>query len=347
MSLRGGYQIINLDNREFSTEQGNVEKYEDVYKNLLNSHAKFIVLSGLNMDGIKWGDREAIFYEQQNGDGVYFQAELRRIWNTANKTCTTKYINIFPDDTVKMTVDSFIYEPDNDTKLNSTSTNAVENKVIYNEFRKVYYNNGSQKLTAPLNMGSHPVFNNDSEDNTYIFEDGSGELSILKAGYKLYPALIDNNTVLTKGGFRVIDDSTFYLGIADLAINSSGSGSPIVSNMNCSVLATRHSLTLNGYFDIDSSDGAEDAVITFFGDTKTGIDNIIGTTRHSLNQAKYNMNIVARVPSASSDYDVINPNITFSLNSDGSNLSINVSCDKRNFYLPGGSRLYFTCIFNI
>ncbi|MBO5424431.1 MAG: hypothetical protein J6A25_02860 [Lachnospiraceae bacterium] len=157
MSLRGGYQIINLDNREFSTSLGNTEKYEDIYKNLLNSHAKFIVLSGLNMDGIKWGDREAIFYEQQNGDGIYFQAELRRIWNTSDKTCTTKYINIYSDDTVKMTVDTFIYEPDNDKELNDTSTNAVENKVIKAEFGKVYYLDGSQKTTAPLNLGSSTI----------------------------------------------------------------------------------------------------------------------------------------------------------------------------------------------
>lgn len=142
MSLRGGYQIINLDNREFSTERMNREKYPEIYYNLLNSHAKFIILSGLNMDGIKWNDREAIFYERELDGVTYFQAEIRRIWDTANKTCTTKFINIMPDDIVYLHAESFIYEPDNDKALDENSTNAVENKVITNEFKEVMYRNG-------------------------------------------------------------------------------------------------------------------------------------------------------------------------------------------------------------
>lgn len=284
MSLRGGYQIINLDNREFSTEQGNVEKYEDIYKNLLNSHAKFIVLSGLNMDGIKWGDREAIFYELQNGDGMYFQAELRRIWNTANKTCTTKYINIYPNDTVKMTVDTFIYEPDNDKSLNDISTNAVENKVIYNEFRKVYYNDGSQRLTAPFNMGNYPKFTSISTIEPYQFRWGNNKLANIEAGSIV--ANLDGNydnvsdsLVMTKGSYKILDKVFYTTGVKIFTTSAYNGEKPFADEVVGDITVTRHNLTLHcgfGKWDGDIKENSSDLKVNLSSEIVNAIENIIG-----------------------------------------------------------------------
>lgn len=131
MSLKGGYQIINLKNREFSTTANNMEYYKDIYFNLLNSHAKMIIVSGLNMDGVKYNDYETIFYEvEQPEDNAYFQCIARRIWNTKDYKCITKYINIYSDDRVMCTQEEFTYEILPDGKMSLTSTNALQNKVI-------------------------------------------------------------------------------------------------------------------------------------------------------------------------------------------------------------------------
>ena len=42
MSLRGGYHIIDLKNKPFSSTDETEYIYKDMYKNLLNSNAKFI-----------------------------------------------------------------------------------------------------------------------------------------------------------------------------------------------------------------------------------------------------------------------------------------------------------------
>lgn len=130
MSLKGGYQIINLKNKEFNSEMSNPERYPDIYFNMVNSHAKMIIVSGLNMDGVKYNDYETIFYEKDDGEGMYFQAIARRIWNTRDYKCITKYINIFNDDRVTCTQDEFVYEILPDGELSLTSTNALQNKVI-------------------------------------------------------------------------------------------------------------------------------------------------------------------------------------------------------------------------
>ena len=137
MSLKGGYQIINLKNLEFNSEMGNSERYPDIYFNMVNSHAKMIIVSGLNMDGVKYNDYETIFYEKDDGDGMYFQAIARRIWNTRDYKCITKYINIFNDDRVTCSQEEFVYEILPDGEFSLTSTNALQNKVITEKFNDI------------------------------------------------------------------------------------------------------------------------------------------------------------------------------------------------------------------
>ena len=140
MSLKGGYQIINLKNREFSTTRNNMEYYKDIFFNLLNSHAKMIIVSGLNMDGVKYNDYETIFYEvEQPDDNPYFQCIARRIWNTKDYKCITKYINIYYDDRVMCTQEEFTYEILPDGEMSLTSTNALQNKVITKNFNDIRY----------------------------------------------------------------------------------------------------------------------------------------------------------------------------------------------------------------
>ena len=138
MSLKGGYQIINLKNKEFNSSMNNSEYYKDIYFNMVNSHAKMIIVSGLNMDGVKYNDYETIFYEvEQPDDNPYFQCIARRIWNTKDYKCITKYINIYSDDRVTCTQEEFIYEILPDGELSITSTNALQNKVITKNINRI------------------------------------------------------------------------------------------------------------------------------------------------------------------------------------------------------------------
>ena len=154
MSLKGGYQIINLKNKEFNSSMNNSEYYKDIYFNMVNSHAKMIIVSGLNMDGVKYNDYETIFYEvEQPDDNPYFQCIARRIWNTKDYKCITKYINIYSDDRVICTQEEFIYEILPDGELSLTSTNALQNKVITKNINRIDEVNSQQesKITDLIN----------------------------------------------------------------------------------------------------------------------------------------------------------------------------------------------------
>lgn len=137
MSLKGGYQIIDLKNEPFDTVRGTTNYYKNIYHDIANSHAKMIIISGLNMDGVKYNDYEVIFYEVREGDDILYQCILRRIWETLNYKCFTKFCTIYPDDTVKCTVDEFVYEILPDAELNPLSDNAVQNSVIAKKFDEV------------------------------------------------------------------------------------------------------------------------------------------------------------------------------------------------------------------
>lgn len=180
MSLKGGYQIINLKNLEFNSEMGNSERYPDIYFNMVNSHAKMIIVSGLNMDGVKYNDYETIFYEKDDGDGMYFQAIARRIWNTRDYKCITKYINIFSDDRVTCSQDEFVYEILPDGELSLTSTNALQNKVITKNINEIndkidVLNDKTNIVTieVPVNIYGSTPYEPIPEDSTTSVSNGT------------------------------------------------------------------------------------------------------------------------------------------------------------------------------
>lgn len=181
MSLKGGYQIINLKNREFSTTRNNMEYYKDIFFNLLNSHAKMIIVSGLNMDGVKYNDYETIFYEvEQPDDNPYFQCIARRIWNTKDYKCITKYINIYSDDRVMCTQEEFVYEILPDGELSLTSTNAVQNKVITKNINEIndkidVLNDKTNIVTieVPVNIYGSTPYEPIPEDSTTSVSNGT------------------------------------------------------------------------------------------------------------------------------------------------------------------------------
>lgn len=101
MSLKGGYQIIDLKLKDFNSTLQNIFIYPELYNEIVNSNAKMIIISGLNLDGVKYNDFEVVFYETNiDGENCY-QAILRRNWDTKNSVVTTKYITIYPNDVVK------------------------------------------------------------------------------------------------------------------------------------------------------------------------------------------------------------------------------------------------------
>lgn len=174
MSLKGGYQIIDLKSKPFDSREGTSHTFPELFDDLKNSNAKMIIISGLNMDGVKYNDYDVIFYEvEENNDTMYYQAVLRRIWTPIDYTCTTKYISVYNDDKVKITQDTFIYKTLPDDDLDDESTNAVQNKVITEHFTQHEFHlsflddkqleylklDGSRKMTGAINMNSHSIYN--------------------------------------------------------------------------------------------------------------------------------------------------------------------------------------------
>lgn len=172
MSLKGGYQIIDLKCKPFDSREGTSHTFPELFDDLKNSNAKMIIISGLNMDGVKYNDYDVIFYEvEEDFEPMYYQAVLRRIWTPIDYTCTTKYISIYNDDKVKITQDTFIYEILPDKELSLDSTNAVQNKAItkvlqdysmrlieLESYQPEYLKlDGSRPMTGVLNMGSHKI----------------------------------------------------------------------------------------------------------------------------------------------------------------------------------------------
>ena len=191
MSMRGGYQIINLDNVPFNSSDMNAFTYREMYYNLLNSNSKLIILSGLNMDGVKYADNDVVFYEV---DGVsnypIFQAVIRLTWNQAEHTCTTRYVNIqsaeeepysWKDAKVWLSADTIIYE-DVDQALDIDSEKALANKVVTENINRL-----------------------DAEDTTFLKLDGSREMT----GSLVLPQVAKGEKSITQigGVFRVNNKS--------------------------------------------------------------------------------------------------------------------------------------------
>lgn len=206
MSMRGGYQIINLDNVPFNSEDMNPFTYRQMYYNLLNSNSKLIILSGLNMDGVKYADNDVVFYEVEGeSDYPIFQAVLRLTWNQAEHTCTTRYINIqsaeeepysWKDAKVWLSADTIIYE-NVDQALDIDSEKAIANKVVTENINRL-----------------------DAEDETFLKLDGSREMT----GSLVLPQVASGQRSITQSGsvFRVNNKSgspVIFDGVATPASN--------------------------------------------------------------------------------------------------------------------------------
>ena len=207
MSMRGGYQIIDLDNFKFSSSDENHNIYRNMYYNLLNSNAKLIMLSGLYMDNSQYSDMDVIFYETDMEDTYpTFQAVLRITWNTTAHTCTTRYVNIASNNTgeknswkdakVWLSANTIIYE-DVDQALDILSSKAIANKVVTENINRL-----------------------DAEDETFLKLDGSREMT----GSLVLPQVASGQRSITQSGsvFRVNNKSgspVIFDGVATPASN--------------------------------------------------------------------------------------------------------------------------------
>lgn len=236
MSMRGGYQIINLDNVPFKSDDMNTFIYREMYYNLLNSNSKLIILSGLNMDGVKYADNDVVFYEVEGeSDYPIFQAVLRLTWNQAEHTCTTRYVNIqsaeeepysWKDAKVWISADTVIYE-DVDQELNIDSEKAIANKVVTENINRL-----------------------DEEDITFLKLDGSREMT----GSLVLPQVSSGEKSITQSGsvFRVNNKSggpVIFDGVATPASNEHAANKKYVDDKIKTVIPPIYDET-----DIDTND---------------------------------------------------------------------------------------------
>ena len=150
MSMRGGYQIIDLKNVPLYSGflQDNGENHihvKGIYYNLYHSNAKMILLSGLNMDNKPHRDYEIIPYEEDNE----FRAILKKVWNTDKHMVYTYFLHIASDDDVYITYEELDYDRV-DTEFSEDSNVAIANSTV------------TRKVNAL-----------DAEDLTFVKLDGS------------------------------------------------------------------------------------------------------------------------------------------------------------------------------
>ena len=232
MSMRGGYQIINLDNIPFKSDDMNTFTYREMYYNLLNSNSKLIILSGLNMDGVKYADNDVVFYEiDGESDYPIFQAVLRLTWNQAEHTCTTRYVNIqsaeeepysWKDAKVWLSASTIIYE-DVDQALDIDSEKAIANKVVTENIDRL-----------------------DEEDTTFLKLDGSREMT----GSLVLPQVASGQRSITQSGsvFRVNNKSgspVIFDGMATPSSNEHGANKKYVDDSVKSINDLFWSVTCN------------------------------------------------------------------------------------------------------
>lgn len=162
MSMRGGYQIIDLKNvplySGFLSGYGeNHIHVKGIYYNLYHSNAKMILLSGLNMDNKPHRDYEIIPYEEDNE----FKAILKKVWNTDKHMVYTYFLHIAEDDDVYITYEELDYDRV-DTEFNEDSDIAIANSTVTKKVNaldaedKTFLKlDGSRKMMGVLDMDSH------------------------------------------------------------------------------------------------------------------------------------------------------------------------------------------------
>lgn len=165
MSMRGGYQIIDLKNiplySGFLPEYGeNHITIKGIYYNLYHSNAKMILLSGLNMDNKPHRDYEIIPYEEENE----FKAILKKVWNTDKHLVYTYFLHIADDDDVYISYEELDYDRV-DTEFNEDSDIAIANSTVTkkvnaldDEDKTFLKLDGSRRMTGNLSLGSHHIF---------------------------------------------------------------------------------------------------------------------------------------------------------------------------------------------
>lgn len=150
MSLIGGYHIVNLKNIPLTIDVGTLTNgkdknivtnelvyIEDAYYNLINCNAKMVILSGLNLNGVCYRDYEVLFYDNTIKEKTSRQCILRRMWNTNKKFYITYYLDITEDNGIILSADCTCYETLPDNSFSTTSTNAVQNKIVTKKFNDV------------------------------------------------------------------------------------------------------------------------------------------------------------------------------------------------------------------
>lgn len=164
MSMRGGYQIIDLKNVPLYSGflQDNVENHihvKGIYYNLYHSNAKMILLSGLNMDNKPHRDYEIIPYEEDNE----FKAILKKVWNTDKHMVYTYFLHIANDDDVYITYEELDYDRV-DTEFNEDSNVAIANSTVTRKVNALdaedltfFKLDGSRKLTGNLDANNHAI----------------------------------------------------------------------------------------------------------------------------------------------------------------------------------------------
>lgn len=166
MSMRGGYQIIDLKNVPLYS--GFLEDYGEnhihvkgIYYNLYHSNAKMIMLSGLNMDNKPHRDYEIIPYEEDDE----FKAILKKVWNTDKHMVYTYFLHIADDDDVYITYEELDYDRV-DTEFNEDSDVAIANSTVTKKVNALDTEdltfvklNGSRKMTGDLDFNGYNIKN--------------------------------------------------------------------------------------------------------------------------------------------------------------------------------------------
>lgn len=166
MSMRGGYQIIDLKNVPLYSGflKDNAENHihvKGIYYNLYHSNAKMILLSGLNMDNKPHRDYEIIPYEEDNE----FKAILKKVWNTDKHLVYTYFLHIAENDDVYITYEELDYDRVDKT-FNDKSDIAIANSTVTKKVKALDSEDltfvkldGSRSMTGNLNMNTHEISN--------------------------------------------------------------------------------------------------------------------------------------------------------------------------------------------
>lgn len=166
MSMRGGYQIIDLKNVPLYSGflKDNVENHihvKGIYYNLYHSNAKMILLSGLNMDNKPHRDYEIIPYEEDNE----FKAILKKVWNTDKHLVYTYFLHIAEDDDVYITYEELDYDRVDKT-FNDKSDIAIANSTVTKKVKALDAEDltfvkldGSRKMKGNLDFSNYNLAN--------------------------------------------------------------------------------------------------------------------------------------------------------------------------------------------